>query len=65
MVVGCVVVVAKLDVDAHGDIAGRYGVMSIPTILVFRNGQVEHKIVGAHPKMRMVQELEPFLPASR
>ncbi|MEN9792597.1 MAG: thioredoxin [Actinomycetota bacterium] len=59
------VVVAKLDVDAHGDIAGRYGVMSIPTILVFRNGQVEHKIVGAHPKMRMVQELEPFLPASR
>jgi len=35
--------------------------MSIPTLLLFRNGQVAHQIIGALPKNRLVQELEPAL----
>jgi putative thioredoxin len=40
---------AKLNVDAEPVIAGRYGIQSIPTIAVFRNGQVVTGFVGAYP----------------
>ena len=39
----------KLDVDAEGEIAGRYGVQSIPTVAVFRNGEAVNGFVGAYP----------------
>ena len=39
----------NLDVDAEGEIAGRYGVQSIPTVAVFRNGEVVNGFVGAYP----------------
>ena len=39
-------VVGKLNVDDASDIAGRYGVMSIPTLIVFKNGQISDKFVG-------------------
>ncbi|BAS28367.1 thioredoxin [Limnochorda pilosa] len=39
--------VAKLDVDANPEIAARYGVMSIPTLLLFRGGQEVHRHVGS------------------
>ena len=58
------IVIAKLNVDDHGDIAGRFNVMSIPTMLLFHNGEVQHKVVGAKPKARLLEELTPFLPAS-
>jgi thioredoxin len=38
-------------------------VMSIPTLLLFKHGQVAHQIIGALPKNRLVQELEPALAA--
>lgn len=38
--------VYKVNVDENGDIAARYGIMSIPTLLVFRDGQVSNKAVG-------------------
>ena len=41
--------VGKLDVDAHGEVAERYGVRSIPTLLFFRDGQVVEQRVGALP----------------
>ena len=43
--------VAKVDVDQHNDIAGQYGIMSIPTVYIFVNGE-QHgdAIIGAHPK---------------
>jgi len=47
------VVVAKLDVDQSPDIAGRYGVMSIPTMLVFEGGKVVKHTVGFQPKERL------------
>ncbi len=40
---------AKLDVDAEPEIAGRYGIQSIPTVAVFRDGEVSTGFVGAYP----------------
>lgn len=40
---------AKIDVDAEGTLAGRYGVQSIPTVAVFRNGEAVTGFVGAYP----------------
>ncbi len=36
----------KIDVDKEADIAGEYGIQSIPTLLVFKNGKVEHRVSG-------------------
>ncbi|MBQ7816592.1 MAG: thioredoxin [Oscillospiraceae bacterium] len=46
-------VVTKLDVDQAPDIAGRYGVMSIPTLLVFENGKEAKRTVGFQSKDRL------------
>lgn len=58
------VTIAKLDVDAHGDIAQRFNVMSIPTLLIFENGEVQKRLVGAKGKGQLLQELAEFLPTS-
>jgi thioredoxin 1 len=55
--------VVKLNVDDNPQTAAKYQVMSIPTILLFKNGQVAHQIIGALPKNRLVQEIEPALAA--
>jgi thioredoxin 1 len=55
--------VVKLNVDDNPQTAMRYNVMSIPMLLLFKNGQVAHQIIGALPKNRLVQELEPALAA--
>ena len=55
--------VVKLNVDDNPQTAATYNVMPIPTLLLFKNGQVAHQIVGALPKNRLVQELEPALAA--
>ena len=57
--------IAKLDVDAHGDIAQRFNVMSIPTLLIFHNGEVQKRLVGAKGKSQLLQELAEFLPTSQ
>ncbi len=56
--------VAKLNVDEHGDIAQRFNVMSIPTLLVFDKGEVKKRLVGAKGKGQLLQELAEFLPVS-
>ena len=53
--------VVKLNVDDNPQTAASYNVMSIPTLLLFRHGQVAKQIVGAMPKSRLLQELEPAL----
>ena len=53
------VVVGKLDVDAHPSIAERYGIQSIPTVLVFRNGALAERSVGLVPIARLRELLEP------
>ena len=57
--------VAKLNVDENPDIAMRYNVMSIPTLLVFHQGEVRKRLVGAKGKGQLLQELNEFLPTSR
>ena len=57
--------VAKLNVDENPDIAMRYNVMSIPTLLVFNNGEVAKRLVGAKGKGQLLQELDEFLAISR
>ena len=55
--------VVKLNTDDNPQTAAQYNVMSIPTLLLFKNGSVAHQIIGALPKARLVQELEPALAA--
>ncbi len=53
--------VVKLNVDDNPQTAAQYNVMSIPMLLLFKNGQAVHQIIGAMPKNRLVQEIEPAL----
>lgn len=50
--------VVKLNVDDNQQTAAKYGVMSIPTMIVFKHGQPAKTIVGAYPKRRLEAELE-------
>jgi thioredoxin 1 len=50
--------VGKVDVDANPGIAGQFGIRSIPTLLVFKGGQVVDKLVGALPKSQIAAKLE-------
>ena len=51
----------KLDVDDNTETAVRYGVLSMPTFMVFRGGEPVLKLVGARPKRRFVAELSGVL----
>ncbi|MDV3309154.1 MAG: thioredoxin [Cyclobacteriaceae bacterium] len=51
-------VIAKLNVDENPGVTARYGIRNIPTLLVFKNGQIVDKQVGAVPKSILAQKLE-------
>jgi thioredoxin len=53
--------VVKLNVDENQVTAVRYEVLSIPTMILFKNGQAATKLIGAQPKSRIEAELEPAL----
>ncbi len=53
--------VVKLNIDENQQTAAQYEVMSIPTLIVFKNGQPAKRIIGAMPKKRLEQELAPAL----
>lgn len=53
--------VGKVDVDSNQDIAAKYGVRNIPTILFFKNGEVVDKSVGAVPKAQLAEKLDAIV----
>jgi thioredoxin 1 len=55
------ITVAKLNVDENPATATKYDVLSIPTLFVFKGGEVVKKLVGAMPKKRLAAELAPWL----
>ena len=53
--------VVKMNTDENQQTAITYNIMSIPTLILFRNGQVAKTVIGAYPKRKLEAELEPAL----
>jgi thioredoxin 1 len=53
--------IGKLDVDENPETAVKFGVRSIPTLLLFKNGQVVDTIIGAVQKQVIVQKITPYI----
>jgi thioredoxin 1 len=53
--------VVKLNTDENQQTSIEYQVLSIPTLILFRHGQIAHKVIGAYPKAKLEAELEPAL----
>lgn len=53
--------VGKLDVDANGATAMKYGVMSIPTLILFKDGKPVERLVGYLPKDRLMARIKPHM----
>lgn len=53
--------VLKLNVDENPATAREYGIMSIPTLMVFRNGEPAKRIVGAKGKAQLLEDLQEFV----
>jgi thioredoxin 1 len=55
--------IVKLNVDENQQTAAAFEVLSIPTMILFKHGQVAKKVIGAYPKKKLESELEPALAA--
>ncbi|MBO9345860.1 MAG: thioredoxin [Chloroflexi bacterium] len=53
--------VGKLDVDANGETAMKFGVMSIPTLILFKDGEPVERLVGYRPKEQLMAKIRPYL----
>jgi thioredoxin 1 len=53
--------VIKIDVDRNGEIASRYGIQSVPTLMIFRNGEIKYKQAGVHNKSQLINILNKTL----
>jgi thioredoxin 1 len=53
--------IAKLNIDENLDVTRRYDVMSIPTLILFKDGEAKVRLIGAKPKGQLVQELSNYL----
>ncbi|MFF8844466.1 thioredoxin [Streptomyces sp. NPDC015127] len=54
--------VVQIDADANPETVTRYGVLSLPTLLVFQGGEPVRSMVGSRPKRRLLDELQDVLP---
>ena len=54
-------IVGKVNVDEEGELAARYRIMSIPTVMLFKDGQIAERIIGARPKSEFSGLLEKYL----
>jgi thioredoxin 1 len=55
--------ITKLNIDDHPELAGRFGVKAVPTLLFFKDGQVRDYLVGANPKKTILAKLEALTAA--
>jgi thioredoxin 1 len=53
--------IGKLNIDDNLEVARKFEVMSIPTLILFKDGEPQHRIVGARGKGQLMQELQAFL----
>lgn len=53
--------VVKLDVDESGDVAGQFGVQSIPTLILFKGGQPVERMIGNVPKPAIISKIQQHL----
>ncbi len=53
--------IASMDVDGNRDTPARFGIRNIPTLILFKGGEVAQTIVGAHPKSYLDEELKKLL----
>ena len=53
------VVIAKMNTDENPNTATQHGIMSIPTMMIFKNGELVDRLVGALPKPQIMEKLEP------
>ncbi|MHB0914310.1 MAG: thioredoxin [Thermoleophilia bacterium] len=53
--------VCKLNVDDSQATAARYEVLSIPTLCLFENGELQKRLIGAMPKKKLLEELSPWI----
>lgn len=53
--------VLKCNVDDEGELAQKFGIMSIPTLILFKNGNIVHKMIGSMPKAAFVEQIEAHL----
>ena len=56
--------VAKLNIDDNPDVTRRFGVMSIPTLMLFKDGEEIARVVGARGKDALLKEIYPHVPAA-
>ena len=54
-------VIGKVDVDSNSESSANYGVRNIPTLLIFKNGEVVDKIVGAASKSQIMEKLNSYM----
>ena len=53
--------VAKLDVDQNPQVATQFGIMSIPTMILFKDGEAVERLIGYTPKERLLEKITPHL----
>ncbi len=56
--------VGKLDVDSNPEVSMKFGIRSIPTLMVFKGGKVVEQIIGAVPKRNLVDKVIPHIPVN-
>ncbi len=56
--IGGKAVIAKLNVDDYGEIAARYGIRGIPTLILFKDGEPIQQMVGLQPEQRLIAAIE-------
>ena len=54
-------VIGKVNVDENSEVSTNFGVRNIPTLLIFKNGEVVDKLVGALPKAQILEKLESHM----